>query len=295
MSQFRNPTHLLGLDRDPSLARLLRACGVEEAYISGGASDMDKFLALAEAMPLCQGHPRAEAVHRALQEETGLEVRLCPHTARAFWEAWVSRHWYGYDEPNAPIADDCDCGNGREPLYVTEVRSLPDPWMMQAESTLSLGDWTRLWESALAEGGETVLLYLPEGYRFVRPDPYHAGEAIRKAGNGTALTDGERDLLVAQALRVFGQWSLRTRWGGMLLLEGGETEAVTALLAYLQASRALAHLVWMPRDPAQAEAVSGLYAEVRTGVDCTACEDAEERMAAYRRVAPWGTAVVLRL
>jgi hypothetical protein len=51
----------------------------------------------------------------------------------------------------------------------------------------------------------------------------------------------------------------------------------------------------MPRDPAQVGAVSGLYAEVRTGVDCTACEDAEERMAAYRRVAPWGTAVVLRL
>lgn len=296
MSQFRNPTDLIGIDRDPSLARLLRACGVEEAYISGGASDMDKFLALAEIMPQCVGHSTGERIHRLLQNATGLTARLCPHTAHSFWNAWVHRYWYA-DKDTAPVMSSvCPLCAEREPLCVemSAIAVLPDPTRL---STENLGAWTRTWETLLTESGDFFVLNIPPDYRFTRPDPYHAGEAIRKAYSGEPLPESERNLLLTQSIRVFGQWSLRVKSKSRLILRGGEGEAILPLLTYLQASRALALMVWLPRDQAETEAVSGLYACVRTGMDLSDGETGggdDPRILSYRKIAPWGAAVILR-
>ena len=297
MSQFSNPTDLVGIDRDPSLARLLRACGVEEAYISGGASSMDKFLALAEIMPLCVGHSTGERIHRLLQDTTGLTARLCPHTARPFWDAWVHRYWYGRgDTPPVIMAPVCPLCTERKPLCVelSATAILPEPSRLTAEN---LGAWTSIWETILTEGGDFFVLDIPQDYRFVRPNPYHAGEAIRKAYSRELLSESEQYLLLTQSIRVFGQWALRTKAQSHLILRGGESEAILPLLAYLQSSRSLASMVWLPRDPTEAEAVSGLYACVRTGMDLsdgTACVGDDPRIPAYRKIAPWGAAVILR-
>jgi hypothetical protein len=57
-------------------------------------------------------------------------------------------------------------------------------------------------------------------------------------------------------------------------------------------------MVWLPDDPAHAEAVSGLYSEVGTGYTVEkgpSPEVTESRKAAYAKAAPIGRATLLIL
>lgn len=288
----RNPADLLRLGTDPALCRLLRACGMDEAYITGGASDYDKLLALAAALPLCEGHPLRDEVNATLTRATGVNAPLCPHTARAHWDAWVEIYHYGGHETVPDLPTPCPHCAPAAPrvIYATDCARLPDPIAIQAPD---LTAWSESLTNALPKGGTPVLYTLPADYVFTRPNPYHANLAVQKAGSGEFLTAKERDLLVTQALRV---WGLALVVGELpLLLQGGAPEAVTALLAYLSVSKALPKMVWLSDDPAQAGAVSGLYPDVGTGytVKGETAEVTENRKRAYAKDAPIGRATIL--
>ncbi len=140
------------------------------------------------------------------------------------------------------------------------------------------------------------LYTLPADYAFTRPNPYHANLAVQKIARGEALTAKERDLLITQALRVWGLALVGKETVSLLLLQGGSPEALTALLAYLSPSKALPAMTWLPDDPAQAGGVSGLYPEVGTGYaakDGEPAEVTEKKKRAYARTAPIGRAILL--
>lgn len=289
----RNPADLLGIGSDPALCRLLRACGVEEACITGGASDYDTFLALASALPLCEGHPLRDEVNTTLTRATGLTAPLCPHTARAHWDTWVEMNHYGRQATDTALPAVCPLCASAAPRVIRgeDCACLPNPLVIQASD---LTAWSQALEAALPADGSPALFTLPESYAFTRPNPYHANLAVGKTARGEALTAKERDLLITQALRVWG-----LAWVGKdtsLLLQGGTPEGVTALLAYLSASKALPHMVWLPDDSAQAGIVSGLYPEVGTGYTAAKGEPlevTESRKVAYAKVAPIGRATLL--
>ena len=280
----RNPAELLGLGHDPALCRLLRACGVEEACITGGASDYDKFLALAETMPLCEGHPARDGVNEALAAATGLEVPLCPHTARLHWDAWVETDLYGGTAAAAAFPAVCpDCVRAElRALRMDALTVLPSPGAVKAPD---LAAWSVALESAFSGDGRFALFTLPSEYVFIRPDPYHAGLAVKKVFDGGTLAKTEEDLLTAQALRVWGLM----RPARPLVLKGGSPAVVTALLDYLEASKALPPLLWIPDVPADAGEISGRYASVGTGF----VHQGEHSAAAYAAVAPLGCATVV--
>lgn len=290
---MRTLAHSLGLGQDTALCRLLSACGIDEARITGGASDYDKFLALAEAMTLCAGHPLRESVEAHLRKFVRITAPLCPHTARDFWTAWTDRYWYGdLSTPRTlpPVCLHCAPCEPARRLAASDLSHLPEPQTVSGEN---LGTWTRELEATLTACGEHPVCQLSEDYAFVRPDPYHAGEALRKRSDGE-LTPHERDLLWTQALRVWGMAAVRI--GAELMMHGGSPAQVTALLAYLDGSRALPHMVWIPSDPAHAGEISGLYPCVGTGVDLfsSATEaEREARLAAYAAAAPLGRGVVI--
>lgn len=293
MHTHRNPADLLGLDRDPRLHRLLRACGAEEACITGGASDYDKFLALAAAMPLCEGHPLREEINATLQDATGLSAPLCPHTAHLHWESWVNACLYGRRVTAAAVPPVCpDCTPSIPTvLQRKDVTILPDPTAVKAPD---LTAWSGILESCLPAGETPALFTLPEKYVFIRPNPYRANLLVGKVAEGEALTEEERNLLLTQGLRV---WGLALAGHAPdtvppLLLLGGAPEAVIALLAYLHASKALPALTWIPDGPADVGAVSGLYARVGTGFILQG-ENSEGVAKAYAAVAPVGRAVIL--
>lgn len=291
----RNPADLLGIGSDPVLCRLLRACGVEEACITGGASDHDKFLALASALPLCEGYPLRDEVNATLTRATGLTAPLCPHTARAHWDTWVEMNHYGRQATDTALPAVCPLCASAAPRVIRreDCARLPNPLAIQAPD---LTVWSQALVTALPADGVPALLTLPADYAFTRPNPYHANLAVGKTARGEALTAKERDLLITQALRVWG-----LAWAGketFILLRGGTPEGVNALLAYLSASKALCPMVWIPNDPAQAGAVSGLYPEVGTGYTVekgAPFEVTESMKAAYAKAAPIGRATLLIL
>ena len=290
----RNPADLLGLGTAPALSRLLRACGAGEACITGRASDYDQFLALAAALPLCEGHPLRDEVNAKLTAATVLSAPLCPHTARLFWERWTEVHWYGRALP--PLTHTCPLCIPPMPtvVHAAEIPTLPHPTEVRAPD---LGSWSARLEATLPQFGDCFLL-LDEDYTFVRPNPYHANLAVRRLAAGETLTADERSLLTAQALRVWGLALIKEgRESCRILVRGGAPEAVMALLAYLQASKALPSLVWIPDDPTHAEAVSGLYGAVGTGYALPvgiSTQESEKIEAAYAAVAPVGRGVILQ-
>lgn len=66
--------------------RAMRSNGVEEKYITGNASDKEKFLKWAETMPYCIGNPLYHWTHLELKRFFDIDELLSPATAEAIWE-----------------------------------------------------------------------------------------------------------------------------------------------------------------------------------------------------------------
>ena len=83
--QYRNITEIW-LAGDHYKWRAMRANGVDEKYITGEASDKEKFLKWAETMPACIGNPLYHWTHLELRRYFGIDVLLSPETAETIWE-----------------------------------------------------------------------------------------------------------------------------------------------------------------------------------------------------------------
>jgi glucuronate isomerase len=66
--------------------RLMRSNGIEEEYITGNASDYDKFLAWAKTVPMTIGNPIYNWTHLELQRFFGIHDLLNEKTAHEIWE-----------------------------------------------------------------------------------------------------------------------------------------------------------------------------------------------------------------
>ncbi|WP_105617046.1 glucuronate isomerase [Vallitalea okinawensis] len=66
--------------------RAMRSNGVEEKYITGDASDKEKFMKWAETIENCIGNPLYHWTHLELQRYFGIDTPLSSKTADAIWE-----------------------------------------------------------------------------------------------------------------------------------------------------------------------------------------------------------------
>ncbi|MCT2197404.1 glucuronate isomerase [Paenibacillus sp. p3-SID1389] len=82
---FRNLTEAW-LDGDHYKWRVMRACGIDEELITGGADDYDKFLAWAKVVPQLLGNPLYHWTHLELQRFFGIDKLLNEETAPVIWE-----------------------------------------------------------------------------------------------------------------------------------------------------------------------------------------------------------------
>ena len=74
------------LSRDHYKWRLMRACGIDERYITGQASGWEKFRAFAGVLPGAVGNPVYQWSHLELLRFFGCERPLCPSTANMIWD-----------------------------------------------------------------------------------------------------------------------------------------------------------------------------------------------------------------
>lgn len=66
--------------------RCMRVCGIDEKYITGDASDYDKFIKFAGIMPKLIGTPVYHWAHLELQRYFGIDTPLKAETADEIWE-----------------------------------------------------------------------------------------------------------------------------------------------------------------------------------------------------------------
>lgn len=82
--RFRNITEVW-LGGDHYKWRLMRACGVEEKYITGNADDKEKFFEFARTLERCIGNPVFTWSHLELQRYFGYDGALNSKTAEKVW------------------------------------------------------------------------------------------------------------------------------------------------------------------------------------------------------------------
>lgn len=83
--RYRNITEIW-LGGDHYKWRAMRANGVNEQFITGDASDKEKFMKWAETMPQCIGNPLYHWTHLELRRFFSIEKLLSPETAEEIWE-----------------------------------------------------------------------------------------------------------------------------------------------------------------------------------------------------------------
>jgi glucuronate isomerase len=76
----------LWLSADHYKWRLMRACGVDEEYITGTADDYEKFLKWAAVIENCIGNPLYHWTHLELQRVFGCDIILSAKTAAKVWK-----------------------------------------------------------------------------------------------------------------------------------------------------------------------------------------------------------------
>ena len=82
---FKNITEVW-LSGDHYKWRFMRSCGIEEKYITGNASDKEKFLKWAECLSKAIGNPLYHWSHLELQRYFGYDKPLSLKTAEEAWE-----------------------------------------------------------------------------------------------------------------------------------------------------------------------------------------------------------------
>jgi len=83
--RYRNITEIW-LGGDHYKWRAMRACGVEERFITGDAPDKEKFFKWAETIPQCIGNPLYHWAHQELKFFFGIDKLLSPTTAEEIWQ-----------------------------------------------------------------------------------------------------------------------------------------------------------------------------------------------------------------
>lgn len=66
--------------------RAMRSAGIKEQYITGDASDKEKFLAWAKTVPQCIGNPLYHWTHLELKRYFNIDLLLNEETAEEIWE-----------------------------------------------------------------------------------------------------------------------------------------------------------------------------------------------------------------
>ena len=283
--------------------RAMRSCGIDKKFITGDASDYEKFRAWCTCMPSMIGNPLFHIHHLALRRYFGCTLIINSRNCDAIWAetaeqlsslAYSSRTLIANahltaicipeDPVNTPNDDIAHNANTSCPMQVYPLLA-PDR-LMEIDRTgfsaylTKLGDANGFHitdlaslEAALvaafdrfeAAGCRGVSVSLTDFTAFVRPDPYHADQALRTAQktDGREVSPEQLACFRAQIMRLLGRECVR-RNRTMQLHFAAETSitAQNLLLSYLTDEGALPPTAAYPhviltRVPTVKAAVSG--------------------------------------
>jgi glucuronate isomerase len=257
-----------------AVAGAMRAVGVDEAYITGDASDFEKLEELLAVMPQLVGHRAALWCRHDLSSTFGCTLDLVPENAEAIWRE------------TALVMDNCQPQN---PAVFTPVSALIGLERGVKHAALALGasvgqsvtdlasfcdTYCHLLDDFAAAGGKAVALTVDPATPFVTPNEFRANEVLVRAlqKDGRGITVEEKALFRAQMVRFFGKECVRRGLALHLHAERlapgvaaavpapiSEIGGLAALLQYLCDAEVLPRTLLVARNAAELCALSPLF------------------------------------
>lgn len=211
---------------------MMRASGVAEFYVTGGASDYEKTEALCRVLPLWSGHPYYAATHELLRRLFGIHEVLNPQNLPEIWHqtakllfespltpADLPRMWgikqlvtslpkYELEDLSETAIDN----NGTElHLYLRDM--IQNLWYPPYEAPLSgltpaedmVNRVDTFVDHFFAKGCTGITVDLSMLDEFMRPDPYTPSQAILRLQNKKRPLEAvEQRLIITQTVRLLG-------------------------------------------------------------------------------------------
>ena len=248
--KFSNITELW-LYADHYKWRAMRSCGVDERFITGDASDYEKFSEYCRVMPLLIGNPVYHWSHLELRRYFDCDLTINSANCEKIWEITsekIARDGYGARDyiVNSNVLLVCTTDDPSDDLHYHrqikesgfEVQVLPafrpDKGLnierhgiteyidKLAKSTgIEISDYDSLCRAYTVSldrfeklGCKTADHGMDNYISFCKPDAYHANEIFKKAlaSDGADISDDELALWKTQMMRFFGLEYVKRGW-----------------------------------------------------------------------------------
>ncbi|MBR3978937.1 MAG: glucuronate isomerase [Oscillospiraceae bacterium] len=228
--QFQN-LYEIWLATDPYKHRLMRICGVEEAYITGDKAPYEKFQKWCEVFGSLAGTPVYDWSLAELQNVFGIDLVPAPETAREIWDtaekllatpafsagSYLEKFNVEYAAPCAGIREDVSAFEdipGLAPSLRADDILLPDKTFLQElsqVSNVSIVDLQTLTEalatriSRFAKAGCKFSDHaLDNGFVYIRDDGKNQCR-LQTVLSGETLSPADTQALRSEMLRILGK------------------------------------------------------------------------------------------
>ncbi len=248
--KFSNITELW-LYADHYKWRAMRSCGVDERYITGDASDYEKFREFCRVMPLLIGNPIYHWSHLELRRYFDCDLIInssnCEHIWRVTSDKIARDGWGARDYiKNSNVRLVCTTDDPSDDLhYHKEIKSSgfdvqvlpafrPDNGInidrrgirsyikkLSESCGMEISDYSSLCQAYItsldrfeALGCKTADHGMDSYVSYKKPDIYHANEIFKKAvaSDGEDISDEDIALWKTQMMRFFGLEYVRRGW-----------------------------------------------------------------------------------
>ena len=213
----------------------MRAYGVDEKYVTGDASDYEKFKAFCSALPKFAGNPIYLLSHIELRKNYNCTLQICEDTCDEIWEFCNSRIIAdSFSDQIAMKRSDVSFVKAFYPFIFNEINDPSVKSLSDLESRL-----IDMISSQDSNGCKAAVCCVIN--KFIKPNPYQANQILLKLKEGTSITPDEIRLLDMQIYRTLGSELKKRNWSLIWCNEdyGAEPYIDDEALDYLNRSNAL--------------------------------------------------------
>ncbi len=210
---------------DPYKLSAMRHCGIDERYITGEASDYEKFKAFCTVLPKFAGNSLYLLSHIELKKHFNCDLTVCEDNCDKIWD-FVNGYIIDMQLSEDKILSESNS---------LQVSAKHFTWLEDAFYNKSIVDLDSLEQllidrisSADAEGCKVAL---SDAFtEFIRPNPYVANEILQKIKEGDKSLDPEDiALLNMQINRTLCRRYKKLGWTLLLMGDKSDEEAIDYL------------------------------------------------------------------
>jgi len=286
----------LWLYENPKIWELMRVCGVDERFITGNASDFEKFRELCRVMPMLIGNPQYIACHVELQRFFDCNLTINSDNCETIWKETsdkLSKHRLGavdyvkmssattifvacaptdslspYEVIGArgelsilPVFSPDKCFNANQKgiaQYFSEIGKITSVDICDYDSFCRA--YRILMDRFDAVGCRTAYHKMSADHSFIKPDMHQADLILKKAlsGTGADITRDELSLWKTQLMRFFGAEYLKRNWVMQIECPSGNNSETEAVLGYMSSSNVLPKTVLCSNNVIDHASVAGI-------------------------------------